>query len=512
MQRKEWPTAAIALRELTRVVPHEARVWIELSYVESLLGHYRSARAAIEAAARLPQLGREDLADLVTRLRTFNDANALRHLALGLMRAPSPDPGLLGSCAAQLSHLNDHELALACARKSVALDPSGIGARMTRGQMLAQHGDIAGAAADFQWCLDRAPGIGAVWWALARLERQTATSNHVAPLRALLATQSHPPANAAYAAFALHKELDDIGDVQGAWQALELACTLKRAHLAYSMEESRRLVDALIALPTGTAAEPRAGGATKTPIFIIGMHRSGTTLLEQLLDAHPQVRGVGELYDFTSAMREATDHHCQGVIDPVIVERAHRLDFAEVGRHYLDGIAWRLGQETHFTDKLPSNFLNAGFICQALPQAKILHMVRDPVETCFSNLRELFSAANPYSYDQLELADYFIQYRRLVAHWRAACPGRIFDVDYGMLTADPAAVMKEVAAFCGLDYRPAMSDTRSSKRAVATASAIQVREGVVRRDRPKWAPYARELQPLIGALRQGGVDLHEPPP
>jgi hypothetical protein len=210
---------------------------------------------------------------------------------------------------------------------------------------------------------------------------------------------------------------------------------------------------------------------------------------------------VGELYDFTSAMRLATDHHCRGVIDRTIVERARDVDFADVGAAYLRDMEWRLAGEGHFTDKLPSNFLNLGFICRALPHAKILHMRRDPVETCFSNLRELFSDANPYSYDQAELADFHKQYRRLMAHWHAAWPGRIFDVDYAALTRDPETVMREVAAFCGLPFDPAMLAMQERKRGVATASAVQVRNKVVARETPKWAPYEAQLQPLIEALR-----------
>ena len=160
-----------------------------------------------------------------------------------------------------------------------------------------------------------------------------------------------------------------------------------------------------------------------------------------------------------------------------------------------------MGKEKFFTDKLPSNFLNLGFVCRALPQAKILHMVRDPVETCFSNLRELFSEANPYSYDQLELADYYKQYRRLMAHWHIACPGRILDVDYAALTRDPEAVLREVTAFCGLEFQPQMLQLQERKRGVATASAVQVRDKVVAREQPKWAPYEEYLQPLIRSLR-----------
>ena len=230
------------------------------------------------------------------------------------------------------------------------------------------------------------------------------------------------------------------------------------------------------------------------------MHRSGTTLLEQLLDRSPQVRGVGERYDFTSAMRYATDHPCRGVVDETVVGRAGDVDFAEVGRHYLASMAWRLGDEPCFVDKLPSNFLNIGFICRALPQARILHMVRDPMETCFSNLRELFSEANAYSYDQLELAGHFKQYRQLMAHWHAAWPGRILDVSYAGLVADPIAQMQRIAGFCGIDWTPAMAAPRREGQAVATASAVQVREAVSPRPIAKWMPYAGWLQLLARAL------------
>ena len=506
VDRKDWPEAAEALRGVTALAPQCARTWIDLSYVESFRGRYRAAHEAIAAAAGAPQRTADDIADLIARLRTFNDAAGVQAIAESLLRASSSDAGLLASCSLQLSNLNDHALALACAQAAVSRQPTMAVARLARGQMLAQHGDIDGATVDFEACLALAPDMAPAWWSLSRLRKQSLDANHVASLRRLLAMPGLRSVDAAFAGFALHKELDDLGDHEGAWQALQQACAAKRGTLKYAVADSRSLVDALIALPTATPDEA-APADGKTPIFIVGMHRSGTTLLEQLLDAHPQVQGVGELYDFTSAMRHATDHHCPGVIDRVIVARARGLGFAEVGQRYLDGMAWRLGNQSHFTDKLPSNFLNVGFICQALPQAKILRMSRDPVETCFSNLRELFADANPYSYDQAELADYFLQYRRLMAHWDVAYPGRILDVDYAELTRDPESVMRRIAAFCGLDYVDAMRDPRSSTRVVATASAMQVRDRVIRREVPKWAPYARHLEPLIAALRQGGIEI-----
>jgi tetratricopeptide (TPR) repeat protein len=506
--RREWAQAADSFKAILFMMPEDPKVLVQLSYVESLAGHYRDAREYLLRACRAKPRDMETAIELVARLRTFNEAEALHRYVDSLkplQRIPIP---MLLAVGAQFSYLNLQAQALELLDEAMRGDPDYPPTLASRGQVLMYLGRFDEARAALVRALRRAPLLAQPYWLLAHMGKRSQQDNHVDAIRGLLARSGLREADSSLLANALHKELDDLGDVDGAWNALEQACKAKRATLNYSTADSRRLVDELIASPVGEPP-PAGDGPGCAPVFIVGMHRSGTTLLEQLLDGSPQVHGVGELYDFTSAMRYATDHHCKGVIDKSIVERAKDVDFAEVGRRYLDGMAWRLGDEPFFTDKLPSNFLNIGFICRALPQARILHMVRDPVETCFSNLRELFSEANPYSYDQLELADYFIQYRRLMAHWHAAYPGRILDVDYAELTRDSVAVMRKVAAFCGIDYVDAMSDPRSSTRAVATASAVQVRDKVVRREVPKWAPYAKYLQPLIGALRKGGVEVPE---
>jgi tetratricopeptide (TPR) repeat protein len=499
--RRDWPAARRTLQTILATEPAHAAALLQLSYVESHLGHYRAARAcalrARQTGVRNPQL----LGDLLARLRTFNEAELL-FSTLQALPPPSQLPiPLLLSIAAQLSYLNLQEQSLPYLDEARRGDPDYPPMLLASAQVLIYLGRFREAEADLKRCLARAPGLAPAYWQLARLRRQTSDANHVDAIRTLLAGAGGDAERTALLAFALHKELDDLGDHAGAWQALEQACRAKRSLLQYDMAANTRLFDALHALPGhAEGAAPPETGAGRVPIFIIGMHRSGTTLLEQLLDGHAQVRGVGELYDFTSQMRYATDHHCRGVIDETIVARADTVDWASVGAGYLGKMEWRLGTERCFTDKLPSNFLNAGFICRALPGAKILHMVRDPVETCFSNLRELFSDANPYSYDPLELADYYRQYRSLMARWHEAWPGRILDVEYSALTREPEPTMRRVAEFCGLDYQPAMLDIQGRERSVATASAVQVRQGIVARDKPKWAPYAGHLQPMIDAL------------
>ena len=506
-QAGNWNAARKAWLDALALAPGSAEVMLELSYVESLSGHYRVARDWALRAAGAGPVATDAVVSLVNRLRTFNELAELRALVARLMADARTSAAVLVECAKQLSSINDFDLALRCVSVATAKAPGDLAARLVRGQLLAHHGRFEEAARDIHWVLERQPGIPIAWWMLSRLDKQTVESNHVAPLRAMLATPGLHPEHVSALARALHKELDDIGAHDEAWQALDVMCNAKRSTEHYDRAAHHRLVDALIAWTPKPARSPGHSTPGKTPLFVLGMHRSGTTLLEQLLSGSPLVRALGELNDFTSAMRHAVDHYCKGAVDLTIVERAARIDFDGVGQRYMDGLAWRLGGETCFADKQPSNFLNIGFICEALPDARILHMVRDPVETCFSNLRELFTEINQHSYSQADLADYFLQYRRLMAHWHALYPGRILDVDYARLTSEPANTMREVAAFCGIEFAEGMSSTASSSRAVATASSIQVREGVVRRDKPKWSPYASRLQPLIAALRQGGLAI-----
>lgn len=502
--RKDWLDALA-------IAPGAVDVMLELSYVESLSGHYRVARDWALRAAKIGPSTSEAVVSLLHRLRTFNETLVIRAIVSRLLDGNGTPAALLVECAKQLSSVNDFDLALRCAEVATAKAPADLAARLVRGQLLAHHGRIDAAATDIRWALDRQPGIPIAWWMLARLHRQTPQSNHVGQLQALLATSGLHPEQTSVLARALHKELDDLGMHDEAWAALELLGKAKRLTERYDRIEHKRLVDALIAWKPRAPETPRVGVANRTPLFVVGMHRSGTTLLEQLLSGSPQALGLGELNDFTSALRYEADHYCKGPIDLDIAQHAQAIDFAAVGQRYMEGVAWRLGEQPCFADKQPSNYLNIGFVCQALPEAKILHMVRDPVETCFSNLRELYTEINPHSYDQHEQADYFLQYRRLMAHWHAVFPGRILDVDYGELTRDSETVMRKVAAFCGIDYIDAMSDPRNSTRAVATASSVQVRDKVVRREVPKWAPYARQLQPMIAALRQGGIEIPELP-
>jgi tetratricopeptide (TPR) repeat protein len=481
-------------------VDESAEALLHLSNVEAHADHYRLGRdyalRALPAAAGNPALA----PSMLMCLRHFEETGALRrYIDQSTFLRGMADPRTLQLVSAQLSWMGDQAGAIEFASLAIGWAPNMGSLRLARAQMELFLGQFDAAEDDLHACLREQPGYANAYWTLAQLRKWTVDNNHIDAIRKALDMPGQSLVDRIRLLFALHKELDDLGDIPAAFAALESGCKLHRTTQTYDKRDNASLFAKLKRMPVRDF-EPKET-FDYTPIFIVGMFRSGTTLLEQLLGGHPGMLNAGELHDMAARMRYAADHYFPGATDPVVVERAAGIDFAEVGREYMEGVKWRVDGHSHITDKWPANHVNVGFICQAMPQAKIIHMSRDPVETCFSNLREMFAHAAPYSYDQLELADYYKQYRDLMDHWIERFPGRILEITYSQLTRETEATMRKVAEFCGFPFTEKLLQPNSQGKSVATASAVQVRDQVVVRDKPKWAPYENYLQPLIGALR-----------
>jgi hypothetical protein len=265
----------------------------------------------------------------------------------------------------------------------------------------------------------------------------------------------------------------------------------------YRRDEAEALFAALAdtRLPSFRPAKPVPG--TPGIVFIVGMFRSGTSLIERVLTGHPGVVDGGETFQFTAALREAADYEAPSVVDRQLLALAPRLDFDAVRTRFHAYARWRAAGSAWLTEKLPSNFLVIGLIAHAFPEAKIIHLSRDPVATCFSNLRTYFRGAAEYSNSPGDFAHYFALYRSLMAHWRAVLPGRILDVAYEDFVADPEAGSRRMLDFCGLGFTPDVLQISRSSGHSATASSADVR-GEIRTDRGReWEPYRRQLEPVI---------------
>ena len=456
-------------------------------------GRYRDADAATMRAAALSPAEPGELVELGKRLAYFNRAEAMREVAHARLRAPAWSAGAEADFAALLSMQGEQAMAMALIERAArtAVDPSLL---YNRSQLHLYGGDLEAAEADLRHALRLAPSMAKAWWALGKLPGPRKDPSALPALERAAAAASSD-GDVAFLQFALFSHLDALDRVDAAWAALERGCAAKRRQLRHDPRDSAGLFEALRALGPGQGS-PVDPGPGPTPIFIVGMHRSGTTLVERLLGNHSRVREGGELYDFPAALRLVLGRHFSGPSDADVARRADAIDFPALGRDYLERVRWRAAGRPFLVDKLPSNFLNIGFLQRALPQARVVHMRRGAMDTCFSNLKELFSAACPYSYDQGELADFYRGYRGLMAHWRELAPGYVLDVDYEALARDPEAGARRILGFCGLDYEPACLDLAGNSRPVNTASSAQVREPVHTRGIAAWRRYERWLGPL----------------
>ena len=497
---RQFELAATTLSGVLMMSPQHVGARLLQAAIDLRLDRYRNAHAHVLAVAAHPPTDAATEYELFQRLRTFNEHALMAESARRLLGLKPLDVGQQMQLASSLSGIGAAELAEQVLKRMQAKEPRHVATLLTDGYLATNQGDFPRAKQALEAAIARESRLAMAHWLLARLRTQNEASNHVARLRRVLADRSLTAPDRAQIGFALHKELHDLGEVAAAWEALVTACAQKREITPYDEAATMALFDAIEAAPRWPSASVPADAAA-TPIFIVGMHRSGTTLLERMLGRHPQVVDCGETYRFTAQLREAADHQCKGVVDARIIQSADRFDAAAIARGYAAASRWRLREDsTHYTEKLPSNFLLIGLIKRALPQARILHMRRDPMDTCLSNLRELFSDACAYSYDQGELGRYYRRYERLMAHWHRCFPGEILDVRYEDLVANPEAEARRVLDYCGLPWRDDVVDVTGHGGAVTTASAVQVRSPIHRRSVGGWRTYEAQMAPLRAIL------------
>ncbi|KAF1717657.1 sulfotransferase family protein [Pseudoxanthomonas yeongjuensis] len=479
---------------------------LRLSAIALQDGRLRDAVAHALAAYAVREPDPVLLEALCRQLIAVGELEAAVDCAQSPVVSQAHDPEVLAGVGKLMSEQSFPDLALPLLRRANRLGMDAPSLHYLIGLAEMYAGDLGSAGNEFDHCLQADPDFAPAHRMRARLRRQTVADNHVDALAAAIARMPGDAADAPPLYYALFKELDDLDRRDEAWQALETGMRLRRRQVDFDADAEARLFDQL--QRSGAAGITRTLGADDagpSPIFIVGMPRSGTTLLERILGAHPQVADAGELRDFTMQLRWMCDRAGGPQLDLDLAQRAEAIDMAELGRRYLSHTRWHARGKPFYTDKLPANFVHAGYIVRALPQARILHMVREPMDTCFSNLKELFANAYPHSYDQAEMAGHFLRYRQLMAHWHRQYPGRILDVRYDALVAEPERVAREVLDFCGLAWDPSVVAIEARTGAVATASSVQMREPIHQRFIGQWRRYEDWLQPLRQTLEAGGL-------
>ncbi|MEZ0472334.1 tetratricopeptide repeat-containing sulfotransferase family protein [Luteimonas salinilitoris] len=367
-------------------------------------------------------------------------------------------------------------------------------------------GDFAGAEKSLGALPTDSPAIGHALYLRSTLRRQTDVRNHVDDLQARLTAGFPDATRRAACLYALAKELEDLGHADRSFTVLTEAAALKRRTLRYDAAAERTAIDGIRATYTAEAMRAEIPGhGEEGAIFIVGMPRTGTTLVERLLGRHGEVASAGELPDYGQALAAAAHERLSAHPGKTMVEASLLLDFAALGRDYMRSAREAAPGSRMFIDKMPINFMYCGLIRRALPKARIIHLVRDPMDSCYAVYKTLFNQAYHFSYDLAELGAYYITYHRLMRHWHAVMPDAILDVRYEDLVTDTEGQARRLLAWCGLDWRPEVLSPAKSDAPSTTASAAQVREPVYTSSVGKWRRYEAGLRPLADQLMRAGI-------
>lgn len=503
--------ASVIYQSIVQLDPSQIDAWLRLSMLEQKAGHYRAALEYVRRAAAVAAHGAwKHLAAVSLQLLHFDELEQAHDLIASadwasadvIRQSPSLSQHLW------LSGYYDAALKMIDAA-SKRVQPNHL-LSYSRANALRYRGRLAEATVEFERCIALAPSYAPAHWSLAYHCPSQPRGVRVDRIQSALAAVQEGSLDQADLCYALFKELDDLGDTQAAWQALQRGAAIKRRSLHHDSRKQRDAVQALREAVNATfiaAPAPVPRSDSHTPIFIVGMPRTGTTLLERVLGGHTQVASAGELNDFASALSWESDHFFAGADDPRSVAKLSGVDFASVGQRYLQRTARHRGARAFVIDKNPANFLNAGFIARALPEAKIICLVRNPMDACFSSLKELFAGdAYPYSYDLVELADHYDEFHQSVAHWQQVLGSRFHVVQYEQLVATPEAVARAAMAFCGLAYEEGCIDVENNAAPVATASSSQVRQPIHARFLNAWKPYASHLTMLQQRLQENAAN------
>lgn len=487
--------------------PTQAFAWHRLAALASRQGRVRAARDAALAGCDVAirhQRWRA-LPWLTQQLLGFDERQVVER---AILAADWTHPLILSQSAVlaqQLWLADAHEAGLRLADHGLAGVPRSHLLHYVRANLLRNLGRGPEATEAFEKAIALAPGFAEAHWALAYHQSSEPSGIRVPRVRAALAAAeaSADPMQRAYLGYALFKELDDAGECDAAWEALATAAATMHATVRHSRERERAMFAAVIdAYPTPLPAPAiGAAGVSRTPVFIVGMPRTGTTLLERILGNHSRVASGGELNAFGASVSLALDRPYAAPPTPAQARAAAALDHGALGEAYLARTAHLYDGHSHLLDKNPLNAFNAGLVARSLPQARILCMSREPMDACFSNLKELFPGGGyGYSYDLDDLAAHWRGFDALARHWSRVLPGRFMSVGYEEMVAEPAEVAARVLAFCGLEFEPGCIEITRNAAPVSTASSSQVRQPIHRRSVGGWRRYARQLAPLRGQL------------
>ena len=408
--------------------------------------------------------------------------------------------------AQTMRYMTMPESATEILKQCLEIDPEQYDVHCTLGVSYRELGEFGLAESHLREAIGIDPGRVDAYTLLTQLDKVDDGTEEITTMNELHRCQDTlDDRSAILLNYSLGRIIDGQGDAERAFQHYLEANTRQSSLLPYSAQDNRERFSAIQSAFSKEffLANPRVGSDSTCPIFIVGMPRSGTSLVEQILASHPLVFGAGELDDF-----DAFAHRLEVIGSKPFFEEIADFDpsvFERFAGRYLPKIQALSRGSERVTDKMPQNFRYIGLIKLAFPNAKIIHCRRNPVDTCLSMFTNIFGGIHPYSHDLSDLGHYYGDYARLMQHWHAVLPFRVYDVQYEDIVTDSENEIRALLNFCELPFDGACLEFHKNKRVVATASATQVRRPIYQDSIQRWTRYGKQLAPLVEILRAEGL-------
>jgi tetratricopeptide (TPR) repeat protein len=475
-----------------------------LAEVHTRLGRDAEAETLLERClGRLPgfTLARHNYAVVLFRQNRFEDALAQLDILLATDPRNPNYRSLLAACQAMLA---DYDQSAETYARLLAEFPQQAKVWLSYGHALKTKGDREGAVKAYRTATGLNPDLGEAYWSLANMKGDVFAGAEIAAMEARLGGEGLAVEDRFHMRYALGHAYEQGGDYAAAWRHFAEGARLRRSELAYDRDRTSRTLRDLRALMDARFFAERAGVGCPdaAPIFIVGLPRSGSTLLEQILASHSQVEGTLELPEMANIARDLRGEEAEGL--PKALAGLTAADRAGLGARYIERTRiYRKTGKPMFIDKMPNNFVYTGLIHLILPNARIIDARRQPMAACFSAFKQHFARGQPFSYDLEDLGQYYTDYVALMAHFDAVLPGRVHRVVYEDLVEDLEGQTRAVLAYCGLAFEPACLRFHENPRPVRTASSEQVRRPIYREGIDQWRNYEAWLGPLARALERG---------
>jgi tetratricopeptide (TPR) repeat protein len=498
----QFEQAEAIYRELLRQDPDDVTVSRLFGVLALDAGNYRNAAVLLRQAVKLApdfQAAWIDLCRAQTELHELDDAIASAERAIQLEPGRAGGYIALGNALARTNRTDD---AIAAYRRASEIRPDNAEIALGLGNVLKTIGRQQEAIAAYRAGIRLKPDFAELYWSLSNLKTFRFAPDEIEAMQQALESGTLPDNAVVHFCFALGKACEDQGDYPRAFAYFQRGNALRRTQEHYDPVNAEQVGERIREVFSTALMRENdgAGFADVAPIFIIGLPRSGSTLIEQILASHSQVEATHELPEAGRLVRFIDRQRIGGKTYPEAVLGFSRQAFAEVGQRY-DGETrrYRAGKP-RFIDKMPNNFALVGLLQLAMPNARFINARRDPRDTCLSSYKQLFARGQSFTYDLMELGDYYIEYQRMIDHWHRVLPGRVLDVQYEAVVADLEGQTRRILEFCDLAWEDACLRYYATERAVRTASSEQVRRPIYGDAVGVWRHYETELKPLLEVL------------